>query len=182
MIRKAIIALLTLAGLATTVAWATSYDAGPPERPRWPVKFAYSWWDAQEFLCIMSIRGWLRIGILQSTDPAGSLLAPDARDRVKQFQYDLSASPERWSSSGGREAPWSGFVQTASYKNQSRKATVIAVSHWLVCVIFLTYPTIVFIRGSLQRSLRRKRGLCIRCGYDLAGNVSGTCPECGASI
>ena len=26
---------------------------------------------------------------------------------------------------------------------------------------------------------RHKRGLCLRCGYDLAGNVSGVCPECG---
>ncbi len=25
-------------------------------------------------------------------------------------------------------------------------------------------------------------GLCQRCGYDLTGNVSGTCPECGAAV
>ncbi|MCH7872044.1 MAG: hypothetical protein IID33_10130 [Planctomycetes bacterium] len=25
------------------------------------------------------------------------------------------------------------------------------------------------------------RGCCRRCGYDLAGNLSGTCPECGQS-
>jgi hypothetical protein len=27
--------------------------------------------------------------------------------------------------------------------------------------------------------IRTERGLCPRCGYDLTGNVSGTCPECG---
>jgi hypothetical protein len=27
--------------------------------------------------------------------------------------------------------------------------------------------------------LRQELGLCVRCGYDLHGNVSGTCPECG---
>ena len=26
---------------------------------------------------------------------------------------------------------------------------------------------------------RRSAGLCVRCGYDLTGNVSGVCPECG---
>ena len=26
---------------------------------------------------------------------------------------------------------------------------------------------------------RRRRGLCVACGYDLRGNVSGACPECG---
>lgn len=29
---------------------------------------------------------------------------------------------------------------------------------------------------------RRKSGLCESCGYDLTGNTSGTCPECGAKI
>lgn len=31
-----------------------------------------------------------------------------------------------------------------------------------------------------RRDARRAAGLCIRCGYDLRGNVSGRCPECGA--
>ena len=26
---------------------------------------------------------------------------------------------------------------------------------------------------------RYRDGLCLHCGYDLAGNVSGVCPECG---
>jgi hypothetical protein len=26
---------------------------------------------------------------------------------------------------------------------------------------------------------RRRTGLCIRCGYNLHGNISGVCPECG---
>jgi len=26
---------------------------------------------------------------------------------------------------------------------------------------------------------RRRRGLCLHCGYNLTGNVSGRCPECG---
>jgi hypothetical protein len=29
---------------------------------------------------------------------------------------------------------------------------------------------------------RRRKGACLRCGYDLTGNVSGVCPECGTSI
>jgi hypothetical protein len=30
-----------------------------------------------------------------------------------------------------------------------------------------------------RRIIRTERGLCARCGYDLTGNISGTCPECG---
>ncbi len=32
------------------------------------------------------------------------------------------------------------------------------------------------------RRRRMKLGLCLRCGYDLTGNVSGVCPECGTKI
>jgi hypothetical protein len=29
------------------------------------------------------------------------------------------------------------------------------------------------------RAERLEKGQCLRCGYDLTGNVSGVCPECG---
>ncbi|MEE9129209.1 MAG: hypothetical protein V3T84_04260 [Phycisphaerales bacterium] len=32
---------------------------------------------------------------------------------------------------------------------------------------------------TLRRIIRRKRGLCIKCGYDLRGDFSTGCPECG---
>jgi hypothetical protein len=34
----------------------------------------------------------------------------------------------------------------------------------------------------LIRSRRLHEGLCRRCGYNLTGNVTGTCPECGAWV
>jgi hypothetical protein len=52
---------------------------------------------------------------------------------------------------------------------------------WLPFVLFAAYPTIAFVRGPLRRYRRRKRGLCVKCGYDLTGNVSGVCSECGAA-
>jgi len=30
--------------------------------------------------------------------------------------------------------------------------------------------------------LQSKRGRCTKCGYDLRGNTSGVCPECGAAV
>lgn len=35
---------------------------------------------------------------------------------------------------------------------------------------------------TLRRMLRKQRGGCVTCGYDLTGNTSGRCPECGAAI
>lgn len=34
-------------------------------------------------------------------------------------------------------------------------------------------------RPALLRRERLALGQCVRCGYDLTGNVSGVCPECG---
>ena len=40
--------------------------------------------------------------------------------------------------------------------------------------------TIVAVRRLMRR--RRRIGMCLSCGYDLTGNVSGTCSECGTRI
>lgn len=57
---------------------------------------------------------------------------------------------------------------------------------WLATIVFSVYPSIVFILMPLYRTHRchhrRRRGLCVQCGYDLTGNVSGRCPECGQAI
>jgi len=47
--------------------------------------------------------------------------------------------------------------------------------------LFAIYPTLVIHRIARDRR-RRKRGLCVACAYDLTGNTSGLCPECGAPI
>ena len=49
---------------------------------------------------------------------------------------------------------------------------------WPLVLMFACYPTLAFIRGPLRRWRRRRRGLCIKCGYNLERNVSGVCPEC----
>jgi hypothetical protein len=61
-------------------------------------------------------------------------------------------------------------------------------AHWVISfhlcapvAIFGAYPMIAFIRGPVRRWRRRRKGKCVTCGYDLTGNVTGTCPECGTS-
>lgn len=58
----------------------------------------------------------------------------------------------------------------------------LQVPFWCPVILFLAYPTLAFLRGPVRRYRRRKRGLCVRCGYNLTGNVSGVCPECGTKI
>lgn len=35
---------------------------------------------------------------------------------------------------------------------------------------------------SLRRRRRSAPGCCVHCGYDLTGNTSGRCPECGCAV
>ena len=40
----------------------------------------------------------------------------------------------------------------------------------------------IAVRRISRKQNRRRLGLCYGCGYDLTGNVSGVCPECGETI
>jgi hypothetical protein len=53
---------------------------------------------------------------------------------------------------------------------------------WALLVLFAVYPLVGFTRGPVRRWQRSRKGLCLQCGYDLTGNVSGVCPECGEAV
>lgn len=55
---------------------------------------------------------------------------------------------------------WGGLVANSA----------IYASAWLVLLV---------LPGSIRALLRRRRGLCPRCGYDLGGTPGAVCPECG---
>ena len=59
----------------------------------------------------------------------------------------------------------------------------VAMPFWLVFSLFGSFPVWITLRRRIGKSHRRRRlGLCITCGYDLTGNKSGVCPECGTKI
>ena len=50
----------------------------------------------------------------------------------------------------------------------------------MAAVNVLVYGTIGhLVLRRIERRQRRRKGLCLKCGYDLTGNVSGVCSECG---
>lgn len=55
----------------------------------------------------------------------------------------------------------------------------VAFPLWAPLILFIGYPAVGLIRGPLRRGYRRKHGLCVKCGYDLTGNVTRVCSECG---
>lgn len=48
---------------------------------------------------------------------------------------------------------------------------------WMPTLLFAILFPYVYL-PLYRRRKRRRKGLCLTCGYDLTGNVSGLCPEC----
>ena len=53
---------------------------------------------------------------------------------------------------------------------------------WVPPVLLGLYPFTWSIWYAWRRLRRARRGWCRRCGYDLAGNTTGVCSECGVAI
>ena len=59
-------------------------------------------------------------------------------------------------------------------------AIVFLLGHLIYFGVF--FPVFKAFYRSRIRARRRARGECLRCGYDLRGNISGVCPECGGRV
>lgn len=65
--------------------------------------------------------------------------------------------------------------------NSARPVFVmVALPYWLVSLPGLL-GIFTMIRGALRRRSRRRRGLCLNCGYDLRATTD-RCPECGTAV
>jgi hypothetical protein len=62
---------------------------------------------------------------------------------------------------------------------------------WTICllIVVVSLPVIGFLAWLMWLDARDRRKLaaagnnrCPACGYDLTGNVSGVCPECGGKV
>lgn len=169
MIRKAIIALLASLAFATVGAWVLASESDQPI----PVhSYDSDKWSITWFLC--------KPPAVLSVDFRHDSGDPNNRPTTALHNY------ERPISQSARDlGPWLGFIYeqlSNVYPDRIYRSAHIVVPLWMPLVVFGSYPAIAFIRGPLRRWRRRKRGLCIRCGYDLEGNISGTCPECGEGL
>jgi hypothetical protein len=55
------------------------------------------------------------------------------------------------------------------------------IPYWAAAAVLLICPSIWSARFLRQRS-RLAENQCRACGYNLTGNTSGTCPECGTPV
>ena len=57
----------------------------------------------------------------------------------------------------------------------------IIVPYWFLVTCFSPLP-LVRLAFLLRRTRRRDENHCRSCGYNLTGNTSGVCPECGTDV
>jgi len=72
---------------------------------------------------------------------------------------------------------WGFWVITGERWGDDHHA--VFVPGWFLALLTAALPC-GWVARRLRSSPLRKFGHCRRCGYDLTGNLSGVCPECGA--
>jgi hypothetical protein len=79
---------------------------------------------------------------------------------------------------------WVG-VKIGGRSEASGRVWWVSIRYWLLLTIFglpvlgiAAWHLVIFLIVRVRR-LRQCDGCCAGCGYNLTGNVSGICPECG---
>ncbi|MCH8966496.1 MAG: hypothetical protein IID43_02365 [Planctomycetes bacterium] len=166
MIRRAIIVVLTLAALGTTAAWVDSGSVHAED-------------DGQTGVAYTVVAR--KYGFAEPTDPNGWNWLEVGVDGGRFYLscYDFKTPPRDVYNWYWRRLGFSFSADVLPGGNPPYSHWFLAIPLWCPIVLFAAYPTIAFIRGPVRRRRRRKRGLCVKCGYDLTGNVTGVCSECG---
>ncbi len=149
MIHKSFIVVLLLAAAVWCVA-LTASAINPIGTSKWKIPFVVDKW--------VDVRVQRGCVIITRASTSSS------RTAQADFLGDLLRPTPR---------QWAGISWWPNRVELPRWASLV------VLILLGAYPITTFMRGPWRRRQRKKRGHCFNCGYDLTGNESGVCPECG---
>jgi len=157
MLRRLFIAVLSVATLLTAAVWYCQLFAltGGGLQVTRSMRVGYSAFD------------W---AVAASVSWKGG--RPPGRSSMTATSYELPGTPI------------SATLATMQHPDGSRVQLWIGRSPiwFLTAVVAGSWVGLRFMSRWRKRRGRRKCGLCVSCGYDLTGNESGVCPECGESV
>lgn len=163
--------------------WALSYEStvpapGPLALPTYSLQFYPT---AQSCIYVSVLNGWARFGLLRMNKP----FKPPKRNDTEVWPWMGSArvpDPE-WIEKGVGNEWLGGLILTADLPFDSGGLRAIAVPClWLMIFILGSYLACTGAARRLQILRRKRRNQCVDCAYDLTGNTSGICPECGIAL
>lgn len=87
---------------------------------------------------------------------------------------------KEWLCDAQRTTRLKGFQLTAKRDTYGLFVTSrLAVSLWIPLTALAIVPVAFLATGPFRCRRRMRKGLCRMCAYNLTGNTSGVCPECG---
>ncbi|MBN2448588.1 MAG: hypothetical protein JXO22_17815 [Phycisphaerae bacterium] len=102
---------------------------------------------------------------------------------MNRYKLGMVLRGSAWGASIGMAA---GLLAAIGARDYWLTASMVCVDSVMLGTFFGFWTgCIVANRRERAQRLRRSlaaQGRCERCGYDLTGNVSGRCPECGEPI
>ena len=98
----------------------------------------------------------------------------------------VNLPPGYWFGYSSPPSPLIGEISVSDIdwrqRGQNGDGWVIFVPVIYLVVGFAAYPVLLLAYSLILRCRSRQPGFCRTCSYNLIGNVSGTCPECGAAV
>lgn len=178
MMRKVIIAVLTLGTVATVLVWPLSYFYGAAlvlphsmTLPNCDVTV-----DAGRFLVFHTDY----IGKVKNLPAVHLSFGGFAFHRFTLERMTTSVVPGYflfWQRNTRIDtAEQHPRLPSVTWANVRRR--VVQIPCWFVAAAFAISPTLALIRGPLRRYRRRRKGSCVECGYNLTGLTEPRCPEC----
>ena len=171
--------LLTLASavslllcIATGALWVRSYSSWDSvDSPPWKGR-SYG---------AASVRGVVRLYTIHWL-----ISLPDAEWRRTSRLTSGSISPGVGAFWDAEKAPYGlrtgrWVITVGDSTNPVAEERFIVISDWLLVVILGALPVVWFRHWRRSRRDRRL-GCCHFCGYNLTGNTSRVCPECGTPV
>jgi hypothetical protein len=76
-------------------------------------------------------------------------------------------------------APTQASFFLSSRQQGALRFTWVIFPFWLASLMLTGLGALPIVGGPVLRWWRQRRGRCLFCGYDLTGNRSGRCSECG---
>jgi hypothetical protein len=142
-------------------------------------------------LCVTAVAMWLRSYRCQDQAilrfPNGRILLAwtgEGRVNWRQGRDDSTPPPHRTVFEQARLAPGPIMLPRTFWEHVGFRgyfgpsAISVIVPIWLLVAPTATPPVAWFYIYSMRPRTRARRGLCLRCGYDLRA-TPGRCPECG---